>query len=79
MDLLLQGYEQFRSFDRGTIRLIEPLRAMRIIYFLAWCSRQVNDHKFRATYPEWGSDAFWEREVNDLSLQLQVIREHLEN
>jgi hypothetical protein len=50
---------------------------MRIIYYLAWCSRQVNDYKFRTTYPEWGSDAFWQREVNDLSLQIQVIREHL--
>ena len=76
-DLLLKGYEQFRSFERHTLRLIEPLRAMRIIYFLAWCSRQVNDHKFRTTYPEWGSDAFWGREVNDLTIQLQVIEEHL--
>jgi Ser/Thr protein kinase RdoA (MazF antagonist) len=77
MDLLLQGYEQFRTFDRSTLRLIEPLRAMRIIYYLAWCSRQTNDFKFRATYPEWGTDAFWMKEVNDLTSQLQIIEEHL--
>lgn len=77
LDLLLKGYEQFRDFEHATSRLIEPLRAMRIIYFLAWCSRQTNDFKFRATYPEWGTDAFWQREVNDLSVQLQVIQEHL--
>jgi Ser/Thr protein kinase RdoA (MazF antagonist) len=77
LNLLLQGYEQFRDFDRSTSRLIEPLRAMRIIYFLAWCSRQTNDYKFRTLYPEWGSDAFWQREINDLSIQLQVIQEHL--
>ena len=77
MDLLLQGYEQFRTFDHSTLRLIEPLRAMRIIYYLAWCSRQMNDYKFRATYPDWGTDAFWQKETNDLMQQLQVIEEHL--
>lgn len=77
MDLLLRGYEQFRDFDHAAFRLIEPLRAMRIIYFLAWCSRQAHDFKFRATYPDWGTDAFWLNEVNDLGRQLQVIEEHL--
>lgn len=77
LDLLLKGYEQFREFDDRTFRLIEPLRAMRIIYYLAWCSRQVNDFKFRTTYPEWGTDAFWQREVSDLSRQLQITEEHV--
>jgi len=77
LNLLLTGYNQFRDFEDHTIRLIEPLRAMRIIYYLAWCSRQINDFKFRNTYPEWGSDAFWQREINDLSHQLQIIRDHL--
>jgi len=77
MDLMLTGYERFRDFDDHTIRLIEPLRAMRIIYFLAWCSRQVNDFKFRSMHPEWGTDAFWQREINDLYHQLQIIKDHL--
>lgn len=77
LTLLIQGYEQFRDFDDHTCRLIEPLRAMRIIYFLWWCSRQVNDFKFRADHPEWGTDAFWKREVADLAAQLRVIQEHL--
>lgn len=76
LDLLLRGYRMFREFDDSSLRLIEPLRAMRIIYFLAWCSQQVDDFKFRTTYPEWGSDAFWQREISDLSGQMQVIEEH---
>lgn len=78
LNLMLTGYNQFRDFEDHTIRLIEPLRAMRIIYFLAWCSRQINDFKFRTMYPEWGTDAFWQREINDLSHQLQIIKDHLE-
>jgi len=71
--LLLRGYEQFREFEDWTLRLIEPLRAMRIIYFMSWCSHQVNDYKFRSMYPDWGSDAFWQREVADLRVQLVAI------
>ena len=42
LDLLVRGYEMFRKFDVSTLRLIEPLRAMRIIYYLAWCSTQID-------------------------------------
>lgn len=74
LSLLLRGYETFREFDDSTLRLVEPLRAMRIIYYLAWCSIQVDDFKFRSDHPEWGSDAFWQREVADLQTQLEIIR-----
>lgn len=77
LNLLLRGYEQFREFDDHTIRLIEPLRAMRIIYFLAWCSQQFDDYKFQTMYPDWGSDAFWQKEIADLSAQCDVIREQV--
>lgn len=76
--LILEGYETFRAFDRKTLKLIEPLRAMRIIYFLAWCSRQANDFKFKNNFPEWGSHGFWQQEINDLSRQMQRIKKQLQ-
>jgi len=71
---LLEGYEQFRDFDRKSLCLIEPLRAMRIIYFLAWCARQSGDLQFRHHFPDWGNDAFWRKETNELKSQLELIR-----
>ncbi len=76
IDLLLEGYEQFRDFERSSLRLIEPLRFMRIIYFLAWWARQANDYDFRNNHPGWGTDAFWAKEILDLGHQFQVIMEH---
>ncbi|MFZ5572760.1 MAG: serine/threonine protein kinase [Thermodesulfobacteriota bacterium] len=73
IDLLLEGYEQFRKFDRDTLVLIEPLRAMRIIYYLAWCGRQRQDYHFRHHFPEWGNERFWEHEIADLHRQLQQV------
>ena len=78
MDLILEGYEQFHEFDRRTLRLVEPLRAMRLIYFLAWCGRQRNDHKFRHHFPDWGSRSFWNQEIADLRDQLDRITGHPE-
>jgi Ser/Thr protein kinase RdoA (MazF antagonist) len=75
-ELILRGYTRLRDFEHETIRLIEPLRAMRIIYFLDWCSTQVDDFKFQHNFPDWGNDAFWRREVADLTHQLNLIREY---
>ena len=57
--MVLDGYDQFWSFDRETLRLVEPLRLMRMLYYIAWSSRQRNDHRFRESFPEWGGKAFW--------------------
>lgn len=75
LTMLLEGYETFLPFDRRTLDLIEPLRLMRIIYFLAWQARQRFDRRFRESNPNWGNEAFWIKEVEDLRAQLQAIRE----
>jgi len=77
INLILEGYELFCEFDDMTLRLIEPLRVMRLLYFAAWVSRQTSDPNFRRNFPTWGDDAFWNKEVGDLRQQLTVIREHL--
>lgn len=69
LTMLLDGYEQFSVFDRGQIELIEPLRFMRMIHFLAWRARQRHDHWFAEQFPHWGSKAFWITEIEDLSEQ----------
>lgn len=73
INLLLEGYEQFLEFDDRQLRLVEILRAMRIIYFLAWCSTQIDDFKFKSNFPDWGSEMFWQREIADLEHQYHAI------
>ncbi|SIQ87939.1 Ser/Thr protein kinase RdoA involved in Cpx stress response, MazF antagonist [Alkalispirochaeta americana] len=69
LELLLEGYEQFRPFPREQIELIEPLRFMRMIHFLAWRARQRQDYWFREHFPQWGNEAFWIKEIEDLREQ----------
>jgi Ser/Thr protein kinase RdoA (MazF antagonist) len=65
---------RFQEFDDATLRLIEPLRAMRMLYFLAWCSRQSQDPNFAQKFPDWQTDAFWRQQVGDLRCQVEVLR-----
>ena len=77
LDLILEGYRMFCDFDARSLVLIEPLRVMRMLYFQAWISRQVGDAGFAVSFPEWGTEAFWMREIGGLQRQLDVIRDHL--
>ena len=77
MDLLLEGYETFRTFDYSTLRLIEPLRAMRIIHYTAWCARQKRDGGFARVAPDFGTAGFWRQETSDLQRQRQEIEDAL--
>jgi Ser/Thr protein kinase RdoA (MazF antagonist) len=78
LGLLVEGYREFHDFDEETVRLVEPLRLMRMLYYIAWSSRQRDDNRFRSEFPGWGSKAFWEQELEDLTTQLAVIRDDLE-
>jgi Ser/Thr protein kinase RdoA (MazF antagonist) len=75
IELFLQGYERFRRFDRRSLHCIETLRAMRMIYFLAWCSKQSDDALFKKNFPDWGSDRFWQKEINDLREQAGFVQD----
>lgn len=75
IDLFLEGYEIFRHFDRSTLRLIEPLRAMRFIHYSAWCAHQFAEDGASVIVPDFGSHHYWQREIKDLSDQLDRIRD----
>jgi Ser/Thr protein kinase RdoA (MazF antagonist) len=63
---ILEGYELFREFDRSTLALCEPLRALRIIYISAWIARRWDDPSFRTGFPAFGTDGYWAREYEEL-------------
>jgi Ser/Thr protein kinase RdoA (MazF antagonist) len=73
INLLLEGYDRFCDFDMASLKLVEPLRFMRMIYFLTWRARQRHDHWFAHAFPDWGGKQFWIKEVEDLRLQSRRI------
>jgi Ser/Thr protein kinase RdoA (MazF antagonist) len=74
IDIFLEGYETFRRFDRRTLQLIGPLRAMRFIHYMAWCAHQVAEDGHSRVAPDFGTREYWLRELGDLDTQLERIR-----
>ncbi|MDZ7852635.1 MAG: hypothetical protein U5L98_08330 [Halomonas sp.] len=67
----------FSSFPRGSLKLIEPLRFMRMIHFLAWQARQRGDNWLLSQSRIWAPKQFWIRELEDLKMQAGVVRDEL--
>ena len=74
LDLLLGGYEQMRDFDRASLALIEPLRALRIIHFNAWIAKRWSDPIFPRTFVEFGTNRYWSEQIRVLEEQVALIR-----
>ncbi|GAC1608187.1 MAG: serine/threonine protein kinase [Ramlibacter sp.] len=70
---LLDGYEQFRDFDRRELALIEPLRTLRMIHYSAWLARRWDDPAFPPTFPWFGSSDYWQGQVQMLQEQLEAM------
>ena len=75
--LLLEGYEMFNRFDRSTLALIEPLRAMRFIHYITWCAKQYVEDGSTRVNDDFGSYAYWQQEIADLKDQVELIRKSL--
>jgi Ser/Thr protein kinase RdoA (MazF antagonist) len=74
-EALLEGYEQLRDFDRASLRLIEPLRALRLVHFSAWIARRYDDPAFVRAFPEFGTERYWFEEVAALQEALARVQD----
>lgn len=70
---LVEGYEQFRELDFQELRLIEPLRALRMLHHAAWIATRWSDPAFPRAFPWFGGVRYWEGHVNDLLEQVAAI------
>jgi Ser/Thr protein kinase RdoA (MazF antagonist) len=73
IDRFLEGYEAFRPFDRRELRLIEPLRGLRMVHYAAWLARRWHDPVFPRNWPHFGTEEAWERETLDLEEQAAIV------
>ncbi|MCH8891441.1 MAG: serine/threonine protein kinase [Myxococcales bacterium] len=71
--LLIEAYRQFRNFDSSWLRLVEPLRAFRFVFYAAWIARRWEDSAFPAAFPHFGTADYWENETRDLEEHVERI------
>ncbi|ACS87722.1 serine/threonine protein kinase [Musicola paradisiaca] len=74
LDILLEAYSEFSSFDESELILIEPLRAMRMVHYLAWVVRRWEDPAFPRSFP-WVQDAdFWIKQIVIFTEQAKLLQ-----
>ena len=72
---LLAGYGQFADFEFRELRLIEPLRALRMLHHAGWVCQRWADPAFPRAFPWFGEPRYWEDYLNDLAAQRAAIDE----
>ncbi len=72
---VLDGYESFMDFDRRELRLIEPLRTLRMIHHSAWIARRWNDPAFPVAFPWFESPSYWAEQTTRLREQIKAMAE----
>ncbi len=75
LQLMLDEYEQYCDFDPAELRLIEPLRAMRMIHYMAWLARRWKDGTFQLNFPWFATDKYWEQQCLMLKEQLFALQQ----
>ena len=75
LDTLIEGYEEFATFERSQLNLIEPLRAWRIIQYMAWLAKRWSDPAFPRSFAWFVEESYWERQVLTLKEQLAAFDE----
>jgi len=71
--ILLEAYDEMRSFPHEQMKLIPSLRALRLIHFSAWIAKRWDDPAFKNTFPYFESPDYWYTQLSDLrNLQFKI-------
>ena len=75
LDTLLSGYEEFFSFEPQQLNLIESLRTMRLVNYMAWLCKRWQDPAFPRNFPWFNSQKYWEQQILMLKEQYAALQE----
>jgi len=75
LSMILNAYEQFATFDLPSLRLIEPLRTLRIMHHAAWIARRWHDPAFPRAFPWFNTEKYWSEHILNLREQQATLDE----
>lgn len=75
LDALIEGYSEFCTFHPAELRLVEPLRALRMLHYSAWLARRWQDPTFPRAFPWFNTVAYWGEHILQLREQLASLAE----
>ncbi len=75
IDTLLTGYEEFFSFESSQLVLIESLRTMRVVNYMAWLCMRWQDPAFPRNFPWFNTEKYWEQQILMLKEQMSALQQ----
>jgi Ser/Thr protein kinase RdoA (MazF antagonist) len=72
---LLDAYLPFHELDLSCLRLIEPLRTLRIMHHAAWLARRWHDPAFPRAFPWFDTEKYWAEHILELREQQAALQE----
>lgn len=75
LDVLLEGYAEFRDFDYAELSLVEPLRVLRQLHWAGWIAQRWHDPAFPHAFAYVGEARWWEQHLNDLAEAARRLQE----
>lgn len=75
LDTLLMAYEEFYSFESKELLLIESLRSMRVVNYMAWLCKRWQDPAFPRNFPWFNSEKYWEQQILMLKEQVSALQQ----
>jgi Ser/Thr protein kinase RdoA (MazF antagonist) len=72
---LIKGYNEFYDFRPSELRLIEALRALRMLHYSAWLASRWEDPSFPRTFPWFNTVRYWGEHILQLREQLSALEE----
>ncbi|QUM83068.1 serine/threonine protein kinase [Moritella sp. 28] len=74
LEVMLEGYEEFCSFDPKQLKLIEPLRAMRMMNYMGWIAKRWDDPAFSRHFSWFTDELYWKQQVIFLHEQIDNMQ-----
>lgn len=75
---ILDGYNEFFDFNWREIKLINALRALRMIMYAGWLAKRWEDPAFPLSFPWFNTMRYWQEQLQSLTDQADLLQEESE-
>ena len=75
LDILLEAYQEFNDFNTNELKLIEALRGLRMVHYMAWLAKRWQDPAFPIAFPWFDDPKYWESQVLAFKEQISALSE----
>lgn len=78
-DRIMDGYLEFHDFNFNERHLVEALRTLRMIHYMAWLAKRWEDPAFPLNFPWFNTPRYWQEQLQHLNEQISLLDQTLED